>query len=504
MPVTNQWKTRGKAAEEAAKAAEAAKPEPPKEETDARARRVGRLQNLRSGGKAAADAKPAEPSPPVEEANGKEEKLVKRNVSSKWSASQEEPQKIVRKKRLEVTEGSVEEDEVHIDPITGGIVVENEPIRLEGVIRSDDPSEFQKPLEVEKGFAKNLANRFLNAANAQNDESSGRRFKMDVESGEPVVHENEPVRLEGVVRAGDKTEDVIGKRGSIRSIAGRFANRQPRKDSSDSDSDSDSDDDQPPARSAPAPRRSLAARSRIGTSGDGNPVVLAENTPAELDPNIVRSDGYRANDPVMEAGWARNMAERWKQQQEQEQVVEKKGSKPAWLIELENAKDSEHGVFENEPEVRDDVVRADDEKPDVISVQHTRSLRKMWNQIEKDKDAAEKMPKNRPLPRQKEPSPEPEPPKPPPPQEEPKPRFGRGGARSVGRLNFGQLQKEEPPKPVVQEPPPPAVPAGRGRGRRFGAAAAAAPAPAPAPQEVETKTSKLNMKPTLKQVPLRK
>ena len=37
-------------------------------------------------------------------------------------------------------------------------------------------------------------------------------------------------------------------------------------------------------------------------------------------------------------------------------------------------------------QVRDDVVRADDDTPDIISVQHTRSLRQMWTQIERDRD----------------------------------------------------------------------------------------------------------------------
>jgi len=49
------------------------------------------------------------------------------------------------------------------------------------------------------------------------------------------------------------------------------------------------------------------------------------------------------------------MAERWRQQQEQDanaaSTAGGRSSKPAWLIELENAKESEYGVFENEPEV---------------------------------------------------------------------------------------------------------------------------------------------------------
>jgi hypothetical protein len=447
-------------------------------------------------------------------------------VAALWSAGPpKDDTKVVRKKRLEIDDTVTADDDAttaggDADPCSGGIILENQPIRLEGVIRSDDPSEFQKPLELEKGWAKNMASRFMNQQN-DDQSTSARRFKMDVQPGEPEVHENEPVRLEGVVRSGDRTEDVIGKRGTIKSIAGRFANPH-HSSSSDSDSDSSdssSDDRRPSARNR---RQPLAARRLQPSTGSDNttgPLVLSENTPAELDPNVVRStDGYRANDPVMEAGRTRNMAERWKQQQhEQEAAASGGGSasgkpKPAWLIELENAKESEHGVFENEPEVRDDVVRADDDKPDVISVQHTRSLRKMWTQIERDRDAADKQPKNRPLPKIKPPSPEPEPepPKPQPKPEEPKPAVGRFGARRpVGRLNIGQLQKEEPaPAPkVVEEPAPAKGPVGRGR-RGPTALASAAPAPVapaqPAVHELESKASKSYVKPTLKQVPLRK
>lgn len=132
-------------------------------------------------------------------------------------------------------------------------------------------------------------------------------------------------------------------------------------------------------------------------------------------------------------------------------------------------------------QVRDDVVRADDDTPDVISVQHTRSLRQMWTQIEKDRDQP---PSSRPPPvRAKEPSPEP-PPKPPP--EEPKPRFGR---RPIGRLQgFGHLQKEEP-APAAAAPGK----AADGKGVR-GKVAQAATAAQPAPVEA----SKLYVKPSLK------
>jgi len=139
-------------------------------------------------------------------------------------------------------------------------------------------------------------------------------------------------------------------------------------------------------------------------------------------------------------------------------------------------------------QVRDDVVRADDDTPDIISVQHTRSLRQMWTQIERDRDQPSSA---RPPPvRAKEPSPEP-PPKPPP--DEPKPRFG--ARRPIGRLQgFGQLQKEEPAAAAAAPGKP-----GDGKGVR-GKAATTAPAAQPAPPEA----SKLYVKPSLKPIQKKK
>lgn len=93
---------------------------------------------------------------------------------------------VIRKKRLEVTE-TIDGDNNQgiVDPANVGIILENEPVRLEGVVRADDPSEFQKPLELEKGWAKNLASRFQQ----QMEQSDGKpSFKLDVEIGaEPEV-----------------------------------------------------------------------------------------------------------------------------------------------------------------------------------------------------------------------------------------------------------------------------------------------------------------------------
>ena len=110
-----------------------------------------------------------------------------RNLAG-FFASQKDDPKIVKKKRFEIDD----------EPET--LILENEPERLEGVVRADDPGEWDKPIELEKGWAKNMASMFQNK---QQDDAhvSKKPFTMDIDrNAETLVLENEPVRLEGVVR----------------------------------------------------------------------------------------------------------------------------------------------------------------------------------------------------------------------------------------------------------------------------------------------------------------
>ena len=113
---------------------------------------------------------------------------------------------------------------------------------------------------------------------------------------------------------------------------------------------------------------------------------------------------------------SRTVSQRWKgnQANQDEKVRER--------IQLDAA--PEFGVYENEPEVRDDVVRAGEDQPDVIHVKHTRNLKKMWCQFEKseiEKEQNSKKPELMVMKKKKEESPPPPPKEPtPPPVEEPK------------------------------------------------------------------------------------
>lgn len=445
MPVTNQWRQKSKVEE----------PQPPPQPQPAAGKKateveepVGRRGRFSQASKkdekqtkAAEAAK--QQSDDDEEDNAEEEEESNqpgriRNLAGFFATQKDDP-KNVKKKRFEVADS----DET--------IILENEPERLEGVIRADDPGEWEKPIELEKGWAKNMANIFQNRP-LEDNFASKKPFKMDLEEGaQTIVLENEPVVLEGVVRSSDKTEDVIGKRGRIKNIAGRFANPQAAGDRDD-------------------------------------------------------EGGYRKDPIDVDPSRSRNVADKWKQQQYEESAPSGGGGgKPKWMLELESAQ--EYGVFENEPEVRSDVVHADDEQPDVISAQHTRNLRKMWSQIEKE-EVTEKEPRRRDIvirPRKKEPSPEPEPPPPPKPVEEPKParRFGAAAAPGNVRGNVGAFgsvygklaKKEKTPPPPEPEPPPKPV------AKRGGFRQAQQPVSPPTNPEPETKSP---FKTSLKPVPRRK
>jgi len=188
MPVGNQWRTRGGRAAtvtEEPPAPAAKDPEP----TGPHGKRIGRLQNFRTksqdAGKGAESGQAAKDGAAV--TDGDRSSSDRKSLGERWSAaSTKDDGKTVRKKRLEVTDEPIDGDaspEVS-DPANVGIILENEPVRLEGVVRADDPSEFTKPLEVEKGFAKNLASRFLQQ---QQQDMSGatepRKFQMDVAPG---------------------------------------------------------------------------------------------------------------------------------------------------------------------------------------------------------------------------------------------------------------------------------------------------------------------------------
>lgn len=234
-------------------------------------------------------------------------------------------------------------------------VVENQPQRLEGVVRADDPAD-DESLSIERGLTRNLATQW---STRQDTPTTKQPFRMelDVDRNETAVFENEPQKLEGVIRSSEPVRETMGQRGQIRNITMKYtaspADTSPRR---------------PPAMVA----IDLA---------DG-PAVL-ENEPAAVDPSVVRSAWTDVDDGVPQPGMTRSMLQRWTSQQDIYDAERSTSTKPAWLADWETTPEGS-GVFENTPVTREDVTREEDYEPEVIPVRQTRRTRAMWGRLEQD------------------------------------------------------------------------------------------------------------------------
>jgi hypothetical protein len=241
-------------------------------------------------------------------------------------------------------------------------VVENEPKRLDGVVRADDPAGDESIAAVEKGRARTMVGLWQNRQTEQPKVREPFRLDMDVSTSDAGVFENAPVALEGVVRSTDAVDEVMGQRGLIRNIAERF--QRP-----------DAADQQQRPRGPP--------RDMIVIDRADGPAVL-ENEPAPVRADVVRSDpGSFIDVPPVERGTTRNLVACWKNKELEQTSPQLSGDKPSARV-LDLA--PEAGVYENQPEVRDDVVRADEYEPEVIPVARTRSTRAMWSRREAETD----------------------------------------------------------------------------------------------------------------------
>jgi len=283
---------------------------------------------------------------PDEEVDGNPRRRIK-NLAGFWSAAQtDDSTKSFRKKRFHVDEG----------PVTAA----EQGDELERIQRSDDVrGAEQKPqIEINEGHAKGIANMFLNRST-----DSAISTNKSVRLGREFDSLEDDSVVPNVDNTSAKTSSSVKLRRRIKDMAGTFS------------STSTDDDTQSVNEKKIATFNTTDAESNTGSQGE--PVVLEKKR-------------------------TRGLADRWQQQQlqqEQEATAARSGAddgrtKPAWLIELEIAKELEPVVYENEPLVRDDVIRADDETTDVISARVAREARQMWSTIEKD----EKRKKEEPAP----------------------------------------------------------------------------------------------------------
>jgi len=279
-----------------------------------------------------------------------------RDMAGYWATPRDDGNQLLSKERLELE--TLRQSGVWASGTDAeGTVYENVPVRLEGVVRADD--RIDETLQIERGAAKNLASNWQN----RRDEVGSRqpfRLELDVDPNATSVFENVPAQLEGVVRSSEPVNEVLGLQGQIRSIAQRYV--------------APADDGTQSSKKTPEIIKLDLAEG---------PSVL-ENVPAAVDPSVVRSNDYEPD--MLKAGLTKNMRERWQTQRDLEGATGAGpgfGAKPAWQIELEMTP-AGSGVFENDPLVRNDVIREEDRDPDMIPVRQTRKTRALWSRRERE------------------------------------------------------------------------------------------------------------------------
>ena len=166
-------------------------------------------------------------------------------------ANQNDEVKVSRKKRLEAVETPSTET-----------VVENVPQRLEGVVRAEDPGEWQKREEMEAGRTRSVASAFQQQQNMSASKTQAR---------------------------GDVSADNVPVTRRVK-----------------------------PSLSDTAPAKKPAQSPEVVLNRSSATVILAENDPQQLDADVVRSSGGSSWDDVteLEAGRTRNLLQHWKSAEE--------------------------------------------------------------------------------------------------------------------------------------------------------------------------------------------
>ena len=282
-------------------------------------------------------------------------------------------------------EVKLEKKTIVIDRDSTPAVLENEPVVLDGVVRSSDQDTSETAIDLEEGRTKNLAGYWKNKMTDDEKPIKPKEpIKLDVaETSSAGIVENEPAVREDVVKCGEVNEDVIpGDPGRTKKMASMFLATE---------------DD-----SRKGPKEMIHIDRSVGA-------VVTENEPVTLDDGVVRSapeDGT----VDLEGGHTKNLLNHWVKQEEDAAAPKTSTSKvalenkePLWVAENTDAvKDS--GVYENEPEQRDNVSRETDnlEAPDMLQEDHTKTLRNRWKQMEANaQDEKNAPPQVKPRPRVK-------------------------------------------------------------------------------------------------------
>lgn len=327
-----------------------------------------------------------------------------RDLKSKWENRGSEPPANVNKV-INIAEGDL-------------VILENEPVRRADVAREEDTDIMEGLPQV--GLTKNLKARLSSQASRTVEKKQIRLVENENEA--PIILESEPVRRDDVVHADDEAEDVqitVGKAKNLRSFfqsqTGEYqSKRQPivieratgatilesepqvRDDVVRGDDMSEEDlRIQEELRSGKTKNLASMWKSRelaqeeykpkgpVKLDIAAEPIVL-ESTPVERD-DVVKCDTVVEDVLPRSRGRIQNIAGRFTAAQDD------KPKGPKEMIKIDMSE--EPTVIENEPEVREDVVRGDDAgAPEIIKVKRgkAKNLQGFWKNVSETDGAAGK------------------------------------------------------------------------------------------------------------------
>ena len=248
------------------------------------------------------------------------------------------------------------------------IVLESQPIVREGVVRETDKGEDLSAQLLAEKKAKMLKEAYLEAQRLA-AEHKGKAVVLDLAQDGGVL-ENEPSVRTDVVKSDVTLEDFVPKEKHTKKLLNRYME--------------------------------IAASDQWGGSRgpieiDRSGGIICENEPAALADGIIRGGGAGHGEVNFEEGKTRSMVDQWRNKGDAEFKRHFEG-KPKWVQEIEQAQEA--GVYENEPTVREGVLReADVYQPVGFSVptEITKGMKDMWlNREAYEEERLRQMRENKP------------------------------------------------------------------------------------------------------------
>jgi len=262
------------------------------------------------------------------------EKGMTKNLLNQWKVKGTEEFKVDRKPI------TISEDQ--------GQITENEPVKRTDVVNSNS-TVASEGSEVERGTTKNLLNQWKIKGT---EEFKSERKPIVISEDQGQVIENEPTKRTDVVNANSEVvpEGSEVQKGTTKSLLSQWKQKGTEEFKSE--------------------RKSI-----IIVEDDGK---VVENEPEPPRSDVVRQDDVDPTAGLPSKGQARLIKEQWVNRKE-----EQKEQKVIRLVEGEN---NEPTVVENQPVVRTDVVRAEDNAEEEICLQkgYTRNLAGFWTAPPKD------------------------------------------------------------------------------------------------------------------------